>query len=387
MLTLWFKQPKHRFLSAIGLLLFLLGIACFAFIPARATPYPAYLTDSPAPTGAKAFYTYLHSAHPHTGVWRKPVQALPGHAGQLMIILEPATPPIEDEAQYWRAWLEQGNHLLLLTEKASGFLDISFAITAEAENAVETAGTPMMINGFSALNGTYTVLANKARLAARPEDQVLLQDEHGVIALTRPYGQGDLTVLTTPQWLTNEHILSAEHLPLLLAILNHLPVETIWFNEYFHGQLSLLALLGLYPKWYIIALIQGALCLLIIIWSRMRRFGPLRLPRVWTVRFGDERIRALASWYEKSAFYRESLRIQDQYLRQLMRERWNLALKADDPEIVEQARRRVRALALSEWLSYWQARRELESAGKLSARRYLQWSQRYAFMQKEVEQR
>ena len=57
------------------------------------------------------------------------------------------------------------------------------------------------------------------RLQTNVEDEVLLSDDAGTIALKRPFGDGQLIVANSPGWITNGEILTDDHLALVLALI------------------------------------------------------------------------------------------------------------------------------------------------------------------------
>ncbi|HWJ03364.1 MAG TPA: DUF4350 domain-containing protein, partial [Verrucomicrobiae bacterium] len=109
-------------------------------------------------------------------------------------------------------------------------------------------------------------------------------------------------------------------------------------------------------------------------------------PREWVVRFGDERIRAIAAWYERGRFYQESLAIQADFLRQAVQARWGIPANLQGQEFIDAVKNRLAPGQHQHWLNSW---REITAAPthKLSQQTYLSLSKLLDEMQKEVEQR
>lgn len=379
----FFRNRKSSAWLIGGTLLLLAVLLILIPTPRQPQPYPPYLTGSPSPTGLKAFHTYLKNHHPQVSLWKSPVQSLPAsETNQFMLSVEP---PLLDarESAAWEEWLAAGNTLWLLHSDPGGIFGLETA--AAAEPAQDTART---VSGQNEFQGDFqAVVRTEVRLLPEPEDRILLEDTSGVLAVSRPYGNGELRVLLCPQWLTNESILENDHLDLILPFIAQDKPAVIWFNEYHHGYRSAGALFAPYPAWYLILLLQGGLALAFWLWSRGKRFGPVRIPREETVRLGDERIRALAAWYERGKFYKESLLIQEEYLYQTLRERWGISAQAEDAEYQAKAQRYLKKDAVALWLQNWQLKKELKLLPKISAKEYLQWTNRLTMMQREVEHR
>lgn len=382
------RNLERRTWPVIGSVFLLIAVLIFIFAPQQPKAYPPYVANSASPTGIKAWQTYLKNHFQQVSLWKKPVQALnDSSSGQLMIIIEPSLQLSTEEAAAWTGWLAGGNTLWLLASNPDGVFALE---TAAAEDPGGNANKtmPRKVTGYAEFEGGYQAVVDTGfRLRPGSADQVLLEDSAGVLAISRRYGQGKLMVLLCPQWLTNESLLENDHLALVLPFPAKAKPNLIWFNEYLHGYRGTEALFDPYPGWYLIILLQSAIALLLWLWRQGRRFEPARIPREMAVRFGDERIRALAAWYERGGFYKESLLIQEEYLHQTIRNKWGISEKSEDQEYEAKARRQIKKDFVDLWLQYWRQTKELAPAAKVSAKHYLRWSNRLAFMQREVEHR
>ncbi|MHB8126109.1 MAG: DUF4350 domain-containing protein [Desulfitobacteriaceae bacterium] len=379
---------NHKTWTWLGILL---GLSLFIGLgiilaPQNPTQYPAYLTESPSPTGVKAFYTLLDKNFAQLEIWKKPAGSLlPSASGQLMIIVEPSTHFGPTETAYWTKWLKAGNRLLLVAHYPQGIFSGKFAPTTTPTGKNTT---PIeSLTGSEEWNGTYqAVLETDVRLVPEPKDRILLNDQLGVVALSRVYGQGELMVLLAPEWMTNGMILQQDHFKLVFPFILRADPKVIWFNDYVHGNSNLPTVLRVYPEWFLVLLAQVSVTCLLWLWYKGKRFGSIQTPREEVVRFGDERIRAIAAWYERGRFYKESLLIQDNFLRQTVQERWGILANLEEQEFIETAILRMPPELQKQWLQNW---RELKEgfSNKISHQAFLKWSKLLDDMQKEVEHR
>jgi hypothetical protein len=377
--SFWNSKIRSRILISLAVCLFL-GLGTL-LRPQAPTQYPKYLAESPSPSGIKAFYTLLKNNSTQVGIWKKPAQALPSTAsGQLMILVEPSTPLTSNEINQWTKWMEAGNHLLLVAENPQGAFNLRTAPAGDPDRSGTVVGSEKWKETYQA------TIETDLRLVPESNDKMLLQDQLGVVALSRAYGEGELMVLLAPEWLTNGVIAQKDHLQLLLLLISRADPKVIWFNDFIHGSNNLPAVLGVYPEWFLVLLAQLALGLLLWLWYKGKRFGPIRTPREWVVRFGDERIRAIASWYERGKFYQESLAIQVEFLRQAVAERWGIPTNLQGQEFITAALQRIPPDQQQRWLKNWQGL-TAAYAHKISQQAYLKWSKLLDEMQKEVEQR
>ena len=113
----------------VGLVVCLIMFSVLAYLltPEKPKNYPPYSTESPSPTGVKAFYTYLKDeAGLPIQIWNQPVTQLQGHDnGQLMVMIEPNQPFPTDEETKWEHWMKKGNTILLLVSDPKAFFDLN----------------------------------------------------------------------------------------------------------------------------------------------------------------------------------------------------------------------------------------------------------------------
>lgn len=382
----WFTSLDAKTRSWMGLLVsvtLFIGLGSM-LIPQQPKPFPDYVSDSPAPAGVKAIYTLLQDRIDQVSVWKEGPDALPlKDRRQLMIVIEPFelfNP--EEEAAFVR-WMEAGNTLWLINDFPYGDFDISLDEVSDTPSEEVTT-----IEGKAEWMGRYQGLVRSiSRLSPSANDQVLLMDQKGVIALARPYGAGELLVSVTPEWMTNEYIVEAEHVELMLPFFHRGAIEAVWFNEYVHGYAKSPALLETYPHWILLAAGQMMVVTLLWLWYKGRRFGPVEIPREQTVRFGDERIRALASWYERSGFLASSLLIQQKYVRERMQEAWGIPTSLDANVMMEALKHRLPPQQQTEWKQLWTRIEQLSQDKKVSHKQYIEWAKQLDQIRKEIDKR
>ena len=72
--------------------------------------YPAYVSDSPSPTGVKAFYTYLNKEMGSVNRWTHPPNLLPASdENQLLVMVEPSIIPDTEEMEAYIHFMKTGN--------------------------------------------------------------------------------------------------------------------------------------------------------------------------------------------------------------------------------------------------------------------------------------
>lgn len=385
---------RNLLLVGTGLLLALILAAIPA--PPQPTNYPDFWVRSPSPTGTKAFYSLLDK-HYAAGIWQNPIQMLsPEGRRELMIIIEPSREISVAESERWQSWIEKGNTLWLWAENPEAVLPLAASPTAEAETEAgagaedgwdgqNSVNENDSLTGFGVLAGVYDLkTANEHRLQPAAEDQILLADAQGAVAYARTYGDGELVVGLAPEWLQNGQIGKSDQLRVLLLLLERNAPQVVWFDEYYHGFTSDTAFWQVFPMWLLMLGAGGCLWLGLELWRRGMRFGAAEKPRQTQVRFGDERIQALAAWFERKKFYSESLRIQIEFLQQLLSEKWGVSGVADADRLQAILQRRLPAQEVDAWLAAYRTISANDWPQPLPPRDYVLWSRRLSKMQREV---
>ncbi|MDQ0231145.1 DUF4350 domain-containing protein [Metabacillus malikii] len=340
--------------------------------------YPNYVSHSPAPSGVKAFYTYLDHHLGAVNRWSHVPNLLDKDKQQLLIMIEPTITPDSEEVEQYTRFMEAGNTILLMMANPKDLFDTNIIFTDDEQSSLIVSDMNNRVYESEMLNNVY--------LVPEETDEVLLQSGDGqTMALKRPYGDGELIIANNPNWMTNEHILKADHLPLVLQLLNEVEdIKTVYFNEYVHGDQET-SIMKVYPKWFLLLVIQGGIIVIFFLWYRGKRFGYIMVPREETVRFSDERIKALAAWYLKSEQYRDALAIQADYLKLLLQERWGIPYKTS--WLDSEGKMSNRSRHSHKYIQNFVGRLTILLREKrISKKDYLEWSKQIDELRKEVEE-
>ncbi len=341
--------------------------------------YTNYLSQSPSPTGLKAFYTYMQEETNEVERWYGQPGSLPNLAQkQALIMVGPYFRFSEEEKKQYQNWMEQGNTILLLKQDPVGYFN------TKIEHA-EPSQEPVKIEGQNEVTFKAQSPGN-IRLRLTGEDEELLTDEKGTVALKRSFGEGELIVSLQPEWMTNGSILEENHTELSLYLLDQTNASSILVDEYVHGQENLPTYLTVYPQSLLVFILQLAILTLLVLWMKGKRFGPVYLPREAEVRFGDERLRALAAWYMRSDFYNESLSIQEQYVRQAVSDRWGVSIQQSWKEILEVMKSRLTEDQIKKWNRWTSELQYVRQTDQWSKKDYVIWSQKLDDIRKEVQE-
>jgi hypothetical protein len=341
--------------------------------------YPNYVSHSPSPTGVKAFYSYLEKEMDSVNRWSQPPNLLPaGDEDQLLVMVEPAIIPNSDEIAEYINFMEAGNTILLLKENPRGLFDLQIMFNDEFSSPLTLADQ----NGRQYKSELESVVFFEEDV----QDEVLLYSENErPVALKRAYEKGQLIVANTPGWMTNGNILEADHLPILLTLFKEVNPKIVFFNEYVHGQQDATSMAKVYPKWFSLLMIQGAILICLLLWYQGKRFGLIVIPREDTVRFSDERIKALAAWYIRSRRFQDSLQIQADYVKLLLQERWGIPYNKEWIEIESYLLEKWKGIPEVEIRSFLVSLSKILKEERITKQEYLTWSKKLDQLRKEVE--
>lgn len=374
------KSPQTWLLLSLVLVLFL--VVGIWLLPDPLKKYPTFVSDSPSPTGVKGVYTYLQNNDAQVGLWNQGNTVPTSSLGkQTMFMVQPYQPlggPLE---QHWSRWMEEGNRILLMVEDPQGMFQIETSLNESYDGE-----KVRKVTGSYEWKGDYkATIHSNARLKPQKEDRILLQDEEGVIALSRGYGNGELMITVTPEWLQNGMILKEDHLPLIAPFLDEIGTDVVWFNETIHGYKNQGAFIKAYPQWFLMIFIQVVLISIFLVWWKGKRFGPIEIPRAATVRFHDERIRAMAAWYERSGFYQEALSIQQTYIRNLLQEKWYIPESMELSSMLSLVSNRLTPDQMKRWKKVWEQGQKVKERKNMSRKEFFYLSQQFDRIRKEIE--
>lgn len=364
---------------AILLLLFMVMI----YFTAEEEPeeYPSYVSESPSPTGVKAMYTYLDNEQVPVNRWTASPSHLPEQEDhQLLIMIEPAFIPERSDMEAYESFMKEGNTILLLAKNPEGMFGLKTdPVTEELDD--NEAVLDQTGKKYKAEKGS------PVRIQTKDDDEVLLYDEAETMAMKRSFGDGELIVANAPEWITNNKILKKDHLPLISSLLPAGVQDdyTVLFDEYSHGAGNATTMNELYPKWLLTLVVEGILFTILLLWHQGKRFGPIRVAREETVRFSDERIKALAIWYQKGKKYHDSLDLQADYVKLLLQERWGIPYRKAWTDAEDQLNRKWEASSKAEINTFLHGLHDVLNKEQINKQEYLLWSKRIDRLRKEVE--
>ncbi|WP_156791442.1 DUF4350 domain-containing protein [Bacillus sp. SG-1] len=360
----------------------LLVFAVLSYIIGTRAPkeYPDFLSESPAPMGTKAIYTYFSNELDHVERWTHSPNLLnKSEDNQLLLMIQPYFIPESEETGEYLEFMEEGNTILLFKTVPDGMFDVK---TIGVDTEEKEISTVKDVEG--AIRNAY--IPAPVRIQKKNEDEVLISDEAGPIAIQRPVGEGSLIVVTAPHWMTNSSILEEDHLSLALTLINESNPGGILFDEYIHGRDSASSVATLYPKWFLILMVQGGFLLILFLWYRGKRFGPIETAREEYVRFSDERIKALAAWYIRGKRFTDSLNIQADYVKLLLQEKWGIAYSPEWSDSTEGLTRKWKSSTEEEIKNFVDELTAVLAKEKMSKQEYLLWSKKLDRLRKEVEE-
>ncbi|MBA2942003.1 DUF4350 domain-containing protein [Paenibacillus sp. CGMCC 1.16610] len=339
---------------------------------------PPYLSFSADVDGTKAWKELLTTKQSAVKEWRLDWKHLPGGTSMLLVAIQPSAVTKSDR-EHLLKWVQAGNDAIIFDREPQGWaswgtvrVDGGALGTRDAvgeqeqqvqqekqekqvkqenqenqENQekqvkqVKDASTIRVSADYTSVEGTLTgKVETSYRLQPGGSGLALFEDERGVLASRVQEGAGSITMVLTPTWLQNGTIDEASHFELIWPLFAK-SWDAVWVDETHHGYGTKPGLLAVYPAWLVLASAQLGLALLLWLWLRGKRFGPVHTPRAWTVRRGDEGVHAVAAWYERLGYRREALAQQQLFLRQLLYQRWGLSPSASALQAAEAARGRM----------------------------------------------
>lgn len=352
-------------------------ISSYFFLSQQPKPYPRYVSESPSPTGVKAIYTYLQKDHKVKRWSHSPDLLAKTNQHEVLIMVEPYFMPGKEKMNAYQKFMEAGNTIILFQGNPNGMFDVK-------TDFVEGNGDPTKI--WSRQGKKFRAeVGSQVRLQMNKKEEVLLRDQAGVIALKRSYGKGRLIVSVTSEWLVNGNLMKDDHIPLVLTVLKEGMDGSVLFDESIHQQQESPSYLTVYPQWFLLIMLQASIIVLLWLWYKGKRFGPIFVLREETVRFSDEGLRALAAWHIRGRRYHDSLLIQEDYVKQLIQERWGIPYKNDWQDLSGHLERKLTRTSAAEIQGFIQGLNNVLEKDKMSKQEYLLWSRKLDQLRKEVE--
>ncbi|MFA1819217.1 DUF4350 domain-containing protein [Virgibacillus oceani] len=363
----------------LGVLVVLFVVAGYFLSSEQPKEYPGYVSESPSPTGTKAFYTYLEE-NAEVERWEHEPELLPAEDnGDLLFMIEPYFVPDQAEMAEYIRYMEAGNTILLFKNNPEAMFDLA------VRPGLEMSDEAITVRGQQ--DEEYGALVHsQMRIEDENTDEVLLQDDAGVIALERSYGDGSLIAVNSPVWLANEYITEEEHVEIISLLMQQEEYSSIFIDEYVHGGGSGPTAVSMYPQWMLVLVLQLGVLTLLWLLSKGKRFGPVRTPREEMVRFSNEQTTALAAWYQRGRRYQDSLRLQADYVKLLLQEEWGIPYRRSWQESTELLKHKVEEIPAEEVGMFTLELTKLLNKESVNKQEYLAWSKKLDRLVREVEE-
>lgn len=375
------RLAKNQLWIWVILILLFIGVSLFGSNN-QPKEYPPYVSHSPSPTGTKALYTYLNEADFSVKRWKHEPHLLVNEGDhQLLLMIEPMSVPSSKQLYEYEQFMKRGNSILLFSNRPEGLFNIKTTFPTDIFSEAEDE--EMTYN-----DRDYEVNIHPfEQLVLNDDDEALLYDDLGNYAMKRDYGDGSLIVVHDANMLLNGRILEEDHAELVIAFIEDYSYETksILFDEFVHDSQFATSFINSYPFWFLVIIFQGMIVTLVWLFYKGKRFGPIFTPREDSVRFSDEGITALASWYMRAKRYQDSLHIQADYVKHLLQEHWRIPYKSSWKDIKPLLERRWQSppMDIDQFVD------ELEivlAEQSINKGQYIQWSKTLDELRKEVEE-
>jgi hypothetical protein len=344
------RWNKHYIGLTVCVILFI--VTAYLLLKPGQVNQPPYLSFSADVDGIKAITELMKEKGQQLRTWEQPWKQLPKGAGQALLVVQPAMLS-EVEMDTLGEWIGQGNDVLLFATsvpKWQAFEPVEVINGTAVDNKPgDASGKPVdnkmpdqhtvkvVDEAQAGAAAQQAIIASGLRLLPHDELRPIFEDELGIVGARQKIGAGTLTVVLAPDWLTNGLVLENGHFELVWPLLDK-GWKALWLDEYHHGYQTKAGLFAVYPAWLLALGAQLALALILALWMRAKRIGPVHTPRAWTVRRGDETLLAVAGWYERRRLRSEALAHSAERLRQLLRERWGVSPSASPQEAASAAR-------------------------------------------------
>jgi uncharacterized protein DUF4350 len=282
---------------------------------------PIRSTYHAGPTGTRALYDFLSESGYKVMRWREPPDHLAGDAGRrvgtFVLIGSTQIPVAPEHVKPILEWVDNGGHLVLIDRQpASALLPktgdwlINMKGFAFPLSDVDPADPKDMTVSVTAIQPVQATALTKdvqsvlpSRFAARvrftaaerpaeieddepatlsPAPVVHLADEQGALVVDYSYGSGRIIVLSDPYIVANGGIELKDNLSLAVNAVTT-SGGLIAFDEYHQGRGATgNALVTYFAGTPVVPIaVQIVLIVLVLLWSRARRFGrPLPLKQV-----------------------------------------------------------------------------------------------------------
>ncbi|SEO64331.1 hypothetical protein SAMN04488134_11046 [Amphibacillus marinus] len=374
----WLANKRSIILFLVLFLVLLIGSVLLTEEPLE--NYPAFDVSSPSPTGVKAFVEALQESGFQVERLARDIAYLENESltNDAIIMIEPSFQVDEQVKNAYTQYLDSGGTIYFFGTEPTAFFEVE-------THPIDQFSDETVVEG--AMGQFEAEVYGWERIEATEEDQVILTDEQGILAIERQYQNGGkLVVVVEPVWLTNQAILIDDHLDILMGIINFHQHHQVWFDTFQYGNYYQPRFDQIYPAPFLAVAIGLLILSTLWLWMSGKRFGVARDRRDQVVRFGDERIRAIANWQIKGKNYQQALIIQVHYLKQLIFERTGTPVTASwstYQQVLERLLPEKTNKSISDFNNQLQAQLNKEHATK---QEFVEWTKRIDQIRGEVEQ-
>lgn len=269
----------------------------------RTAAQPPLTVRSAEPGGARALMLWLETlGYAVEELDSEPYAVEP--EVQTLFILAPIVPFDDEALDALARWVEQGGRLVLVSAGSGSTLMQHFGLRVRfaGDRLPEAvAAQPLLLQPPVARLQVNAWEGLEAEGGLAPW---LVADDRVVLG-SRPYGQGEVTVLTALRPLSNEALKEAASAELVLNLVGRMPTGArVAFDEYHHGFVRGQSARGLwelllahYWGW---GLIYTVAVVYLYLWLRGRRFGPPLVAPGATRRSVSEYVASLGALYRRA---------------------------------------------------------------------------------------
>ena len=340
-------DPSDRKLVYSAAALFVvLGAALAFFAPPKtqeSSSIPSiYSVDS---NGAHAAYLLLKQLHYPVRVWERPPDELPDRADGLVLILaDPAQPPVENDRAALLNFVKRGGRILFAGSMLTSFFKDAHSSDEPLQSSWQTYDSNFPSN-FTAGAPKISLQPEAEWTTIEPSQLPLYGPSDSAVVVSWRLGRGEILWWAGPTPLSNAGITHDGNLNLFLNAVSSpnstaSGQPTIYWDEYFHGQRdSLWAYVQKTPVAW--GLLQIAILGFAVSLTFSRRSGPIAMPaaisRLWPLEFVD----TIGGLYERAHAEPAMVGAVYQRFRSLLTRQLRLPLTTTDAALADAVRVRL----------------------------------------------
>lgn len=296
-------NPKDRKLllgAAILFVIMVAGTLIFGSSQGSRAEFPT--TYSAGSEGAKAAYLLLQESGYRVSRWERPLSALTGAEGKVLILAEPLEAPTRGDRQQLEKFISDGGHVIGTGMFVDAFLPQS-ASNPDPIEGLHWQKFPALSPSSITRAAPTIVLAPSSYWGFRSQALPLYGDEKSVRAVKYSYGKGEVIWWASSTPLTNAGLKEQGNLEFLLACLadgaQGAGKKEILWDEYVHGYRETLE----DSTWHSPVMwlfLQLGLLAVAVLATFSRRHGPIFAPAAESRLSPLEFVNTLGGLYERA---------------------------------------------------------------------------------------